>query len=71
MSQAEQTNIESLRKNIRKLNSKAGQIKMDLHDLAEGLPTGYETLIQVAQTTYEIYEQLDLMNQQLKQMEQK
>lgn len=66
MSQAEQTNIEVIKKNIRKLN---GQIKMDLHDLAEGLPTGYETLIQVAQTTYDMYEQLDIMKQQLKQME--
>ncbi len=34
--------IEDLRNTIKRLNSKAGQMKMDLHDLAEGLPTDYE-----------------------------
>lgn len=37
--QAEETSIEELQGQIRRLNSKAGQMKMDLHDLAEGLPT--------------------------------
>ena len=38
--------VAELKKTIRKLNSKAGQMKMDLHDLAEGLPTDYEKLIE-------------------------
>ncbi|MEO1181528.1 MAG: CCE_0567 family metalloprotein, partial [Cyanobacteria bacterium J06636_28] len=33
------TSLDDLKKKIRKLNSKAGQMKMDLHDIAEGLPT--------------------------------
>ncbi|NBQ20141.1 MAG: hypothetical protein EBU30_00130, partial [Synechococcaceae bacterium WB6_3B_236] len=33
-----QLDSEVLRQRIRSLNSKAGQMKMDLHDLAEGLP---------------------------------
>ena len=70
MTQTEQTNIEELKTKIKKLNSKAGQMKMDLHDLAEGLPTDYKTLMQVAQATYDIYEQLDQLKQQLKKMEQ-
>ncbi|MBD2569439.1 MULTISPECIES: CCE_0567 family metalloprotein [Nostocaceae] len=61
--------IEELTTKIRKLNSKAGQMKMDLHDLAEGLPTDYKTLMDVAAETYEIYRQLDELKQQLKQME--
>ncbi|MFM2060410.1 MAG: hypothetical protein RLZZ507_80 [Cyanobacteriota bacterium] len=61
--------IEELTAKIRKLNSKAGQMKMDLHDLAEGLPTDYKTLMDVAAETYEIYRQLDELKQQLKQME--
>ena len=58
-----------LKNQIRKLNSKAGQMKMDLHDLAEGLPTDYERLMDVAAETYEIFRQIDEMKKQLKQLE--
>ncbi|MEL6165230.1 MAG: CCE_0567 family metalloprotein, partial [Cyanobacteria bacterium J06628_3] len=51
-------------------NSKAGQMKMDLHDLAEGLPTDYEKLMGVAEATYKIYCELNQLKQQLKNMEQ-
>ncbi len=61
--------IEELTTKIKKLNSKAGQMKMDLHDLAEGLPTDYKKLMDVAAETYEIYRQLDELKQQLKKME--
>ncbi|MEM7725170.1 MAG: CCE_0567 family metalloprotein [Cyanobacteria bacterium P01_A01_bin.45] len=64
------TDIEELKKRIRRLNSQAGQIKMDLHDLAEGLPTDYETIMEVAQKTYDIYCQLAQLKQQLKELEQ-
>jgi len=40
--------VEELKTQIKRLNSKAGQMKMDLHDLAEGLPTDYERLIDAA-----------------------
>ena len=58
--------VAELKKKIKRLNSKAGQMKMDLHDLAEGLPTDYETLIEEATKTYEIYRQLAELKQQLK-----
>jgi hypothetical protein len=61
--------VEELTQSIRKLNSKAGQMKMDLHDLAEGLPTDYTKLMDVAAETYEIYRQLDELKQQLKKLE--
>ena len=61
--------VAELKKKIKKLNSKAGQMKMDLHDLAEGLPTDYETLIAEATKTYEIYRQLAELRQQLKSWE--
>jgi hypothetical protein len=63
------TNIEELKTQIKRLNSKAGQMKMDLHDLAEGLPTDYQRLIDAATETYEIYRQLDTLKTQLKQLE--
>lgn len=62
--------ISELKEKIKRLNSKAGQMKMDLHDLAEGLPTDYEQLTTVAAQTYEIYRELDQLKQQLKQLEQ-
>lgn len=65
------TNIEDLKTQIKRLNSKAGQMKMDLHDLAEGLPTDYERLVDAASETYQIYRQIDELKQQLKQWEQK
>jgi hypothetical protein len=60
---------EELKGQIKRLNSKAGQMKMDLHDLAEGLPTDYEKLMDVASQTYAIYRQLDDLKQQLKHLE--
>jgi hypothetical protein len=62
---------EALKTQIKRLNSKAGQMKMDLHDLAEGLPTDYETLIEVANNTYAIFHELDLLKKQLKTLETK
>lgn len=62
--------IEALKKSIKRLNSRAGQQKMDLHDLAEGLPTNYKTLLEMAQKTYDIYLELDQLKKQLKTWEE-
>ncbi len=59
----------ALKTQIKRLNSKAGQMKMDLHDLAEGLPTDYETLMDAAAQTYAIYQQLDALKKQLNTLE--
>jgi hypothetical protein len=61
--------VDELKAKIKRLNSKAGQLKMDLHDLAEGLPTDYEHLMDAAGETYAIYRQIDELKQQLKQLE--
>ncbi len=58
--------IEELKKRIKRLNSKAGQMKMDLHDLVEALPTDYQKLPEECAKTYEIYCQLAELKQQLK-----
>jgi hypothetical protein len=63
------TDIEALKKQIKRLNSKAGQMKMDLHDIAEGLPTDLEQLPETAERTYQIYCQLHDLRQQLKTLE--
>ena len=61
--------IEELKKSIKKLNSRAGQMKMDLHDLAEGLPTDWEKLPEETTKVYEIYRKLAQLKQQLKNWE--
>lgn len=58
-----------LKTRIRKLNSKAGQMKMDLHDIAEGLPADLEKLPEAATKTYDIFCQLQDLRQQLKVLE--
>lgn len=61
--------VEELKTQIKRLNSKAGQMKMDLHDLAEGLPADWEKLPEEAAKTYEIFRELDRLKKQLKQWE--
>jgi hypothetical protein len=61
--------VEELKTQIKRLNSKAGQLKMDLHDLAEGLPNDFEKLMDLAGETYGIYRQLHDLKQQLKARE--
>lgn len=63
-------NLDDLRKQIKRLNSKAGQMKMDLHDLAEGLPTDFQQLPEMAARTYDIFLELDALKRQLKTLEQ-
>ena len=62
--------IEELKSKIKRLNSKGGQLKMELHDLAEGLPTDFEQIMEVASRTYELYRELDELKKQLKAQEQ-
>jgi len=63
------SSIDELKKKIRKLNSKAGQMKMDLHDIAEGLPADLDQLPEMAAKTYDIFCQLRELKQQLKTLE--
>ncbi|MGD1948702.1 MAG: CCE_0567 family metalloprotein [Leptolyngbyaceae cyanobacterium] len=63
------TPLDDLKKQIRRLNSKAGQMKMDLHDIAEGLPADLEELPAAAARTYDIYCQLRDLKEQLKTLE--
>ena len=44
--------LEALKLESRKLNAKATQAKMDLHDLSEELPTNWERILDVAQRAH-------------------
>lgn len=52
------TDLDSIKADVKKLNAKATQAKMDLHDLSEELPTNWEKLLEVAQTAYDAHAKL-------------
>jgi hypothetical protein len=47
--------VESLKAAVKKLNAKATQAKMDLHDLSEELPTNWERIPEVAKIAHEAH----------------
>lgn len=50
--------IETLKEQVKKLNARATQLKMDLHDLSEELPVNWENILEVAARTYGAYKAL-------------
>jgi hypothetical protein len=50
--------IDTLKAQVKKLNQQATALKMDLHDLSEDLPTGWERIMEVAQKTYDAHASL-------------
>lgn len=46
---------EELKAKLKKLNAQATQAKMDLHDLSEELPTGWENILSVAQRAHDTH----------------
>ena len=57
--------IDALKLEARKLNAKATQAKMDLHDLSEELPTNWEQILEVAQRAHDAHAALMAVRQQL------
>lgn len=47
--------IDALKEKVKKLNKQATALKMDLHDLSEDLPTGWERIMEVAQKAYDAH----------------
>jgi len=50
--------VETLKTQIKKLNAKATNLKMNLHDLSEDLPTGWEKIPEVAAEAFDAYKNL-------------
>jgi hypothetical protein len=57
--------IATVKAEIKKLSSQAVQAKMDLHDLAEELPTHWERIPEVAQRAFQTCEKLVAARQKL------
>lgn len=61
--------LEELQKKVRKLNSRAGNAKMELHDLAEDLPINWTDIKAVAERTYAVFAELEAAKADLAAME--
>jgi len=61
--------MDELKARVKKLGFEASQRKLDLHDLSEELPNGWEQIMQVAERTYKKYAELAAARQQLAEME--
>ncbi len=61
--------LEELQKKVRKLNSRAGAAKMELHDLAEDLPINWTEIRAVAERTYAVFAELDAAKLELAALE--
>lgn len=57
--------VETLKADIKKLSSQAVQAKLDLHDLSEDLPTGWERIPEIAEKTFAAHEKLTEARQKL------
>lgn len=49
------SDVDTLKTEVKKLNAKATQAKMDLHDLSEELPTNWQKILEVAQVAYDAH----------------
>jgi hypothetical protein len=52
------TDAEEIKARLKKLNARATQAKMDLHDLSEDLPTNWEKIPEVSQRCHEAHAML-------------
>jgi hypothetical protein len=65
------SDIEALKADIKKLSAKAINMKMNLHDLSEDLPTNWPNIMTVAQETYDSFKALEEARAALKAAESK
>jgi hypothetical protein len=63
------SDVDTLKAEIKKLSAKAMQAKMDLHDLSEELPIGWNTVMSVAQRAHDSFSELETKRALLKSLE--
>ncbi|SMF70333.1 hypothetical protein SAMN02982917_3899 [Azospirillum oryzae] len=63
------SDIDALKDEIKKLNARATQKKMNLHDLSEELPQNWQSILTVAQETYDAFKILTEKRAALKALE--
>ncbi|WFU51703.1 CCE_0567 family metalloprotein [Sinorhizobium terangae] len=63
------SDLEEQRKKVRKLQSRAGAAKMELHDLAEDLPVNWTEIKVIAEKTFDAFAELDAAKRELNALE--
>jgi len=63
------SDVEALKAEIKKLSARAMNAKMNLHDLSEELPVNWQTVLEVAQKTYDAFAELEAKRAELKTLE--
>lgn len=63
------SDIDTLKAEIKKLSARATNMKMNLHDLAEDLPTNWPSIMTVAQEAFDSYKALEEARKSLKAAE--
>lgn len=58
--------IEELEQRVKKLSMRSTDAKMNLHDLAEELPTDWDRIPEVAEATYAVFKELTAARKDLK-----
>lgn len=53
--------LDELKAQVKKLSARAMNLKMELHDLSEELPIGWETIPEVASKAYQAFDELAAM----------
>ncbi|HYA65230.1 MAG TPA: CCE_0567 family metalloprotein [Burkholderiaceae bacterium] len=48
-------NVDEQKATLKRLNARATQTKMDLHDLSEELPTNWQRIMEVAQAAFDAH----------------
>jgi len=62
--------LEELETRVKKLSMRSTEAKMNLHDLAEELPTDWEKIPEVAAETFELFRELSAARRDLKAAKQ-
>ena len=63
------SDIDALKDDVKNLNARATQKKMDLHDLSEELPINWQQIMDVAQKAHDAFAELEKKRAELKSLE--
>ena len=63
------SDVDTLKAEIKKLSARAMQAKMDLHDLSEELPIGWDSILDVANKAHKAFAELEAKREQPKSAE--
>lgn len=63
------SDVDAMKAEVKKLNARATQAKMDLHDLSEELPVNWERIPEVAKIAYDAHVALMAARRQLAEVQ--